>query len=195
MMLLLLKAVSDSVLWPHGGQSCLDLLATSSSLANVLKGRALTFYDAPPPSSRGPGPAAGQGLTCRCSESPFVWQTPTLEPSQGPGPTLPGWKPPPVSIPHAQEPRGSEAYPSITTMDGPPSVGWELCLAPWLAQSPGSSGGFKTRRQEPALKCQEAVWLPGPELGNGSPHQGLNSTAQIQARGWRGSARKRCGYS
>lgn len=81
-MLLLLKAVSDSVLWPHGGQSCLDLLATSSSLANVLKGRALAFDDAPPPSSRGPGPAAGQGLTCRCSESPFVRQTPTLSPAR-----------------------------------------------------------------------------------------------------------------
>ena len=47
--------------------------------------------------------------------------------------------------------------PSVTTTDGPPSLGWELHLTPCLAQSPGSSGGFKTRRQEAALKRQEAV--------------------------------------
>ena len=43
MRLLLLKAVSDSVLWPHGEQSCLDLLATFSSLANVLKREGVHF--------------------------------------------------------------------------------------------------------------------------------------------------------
>lgn len=108
-MVMKMKAGLDSVLWPVEN----TVAWVFKSLVNVLKGKVLSCVT--PPQRQLAGPGAGQGLTLQVSATPLGLQTPTLKPNQSPGQTLPGWQPPPVSIPCAQEPRGSEASPFVTT--------------------------------------------------------------------------------
>lgn len=87
--------VIDSVLWPVEH----TVAWVFRSLVNVLKGMVLSCVA--PPQCPLAGPRAGQGFTLQVSATPLGLQTPALEPNQSPGQTLPGWQPPPVSIPHA----------------------------------------------------------------------------------------------
>lgn len=136
MMMMMTKAMTDSVLWPLG-----------------------------------PGPGAGQALTpAGAQRLPFCSKPPPWSPARVKGrPCQAGSHPSFHSL--CAGATWLQGFP-LCHHHGPPRLGQELRLAPCLALSPGSGGGFGTRRQEAALKCQEAAWLPGPELRGGSLQPG-----------------------